>query len=95
MDLKIYNNTLFFVMDSLNDSDTPGYEHPLIQENRKLQHEVAFLNAKLQDLKHTHDRLREYVNDKLVMHHSYHPTDLPWFWQGFNSQDSSGLQVGI
>lgn len=69
--------------------------HPVIQENRKLQHEVASLHAKLQDLKHTHNSLREYVNDKLAIHHSYHPTDLPWFWQGFNSQDSSGLKVGI
>ena len=75
-------------MDSLNDSDTPGSEHPLTQENRKLQHEVASLHAKLQDLQHTHNRLREYVNDKLATHHSYHPTDLPWFWQGLASQDA-------
>jgi hypothetical protein len=67
--------------------------HPLIQGNRKLKHEVASLNAKLHDQKHTHNRLRDYVNDKLVIHHHYHPTDLSWFWQGFNSQDSSGLQV--
>jgi hypothetical protein len=75
-------------MASLNDADTPGSEHHLIQENRKLQHEVASLGAKLQDMQHTHNRLREYVNDKLAVHHSYHPTDLPWFWQGLNAQDA-------
>jgi hypothetical protein len=86
-------------MDSKNDSDTPEYEpepaseediHSLIQENHKLQQEVISLNVNLQDLKH---RLREYVNDKLTIHHNYHPTDLPWFWQDFNSQNSSGVQV--
>ncbi len=63
-------------MDSLNDSDTLEDIHHVIQENRKLQHEVASLHAKLQDLQHTHNSLQEYVNDKLVTHHSYHPTDL-------------------
>jgi hypothetical protein len=74
-------------MGSLNDYDTLEDIHHLIQENRKLQDEVASLNAKLQDLQHTHNSLREYVNDKLAIHHSYHPTDLPWFWQGLTSQD--------
>jgi hypothetical protein len=73
-------------MDSKNDSEITA--HALTQENRKLQHEVASLHAKLQDLQHTHNSLREYVNDKLTTHHSYHPTDLPWFWQGLTSQDA-------
>ena len=69
--------------------------HPLIQENCKLKHEVASLHVKLHEQRRVQSRLREYVNDKLAVHHHYHPTDLPWFWQGFNSQDPSGLQVWI
>ena len=57
--------------------------HPLIQEIRKLKHEVASLKIKLHEQEHTHNRLRDYVNEKLAQHHHYHPTDLPWFWQGF------------
>ena len=55
--------------------------HPLIQENRKLKHEVVSLNIKLQEQDSTHSRLKEYVNEKLKKHHQYHATDLPWFWQ--------------
>ena len=81
-------NTMFIDIHAQYNEDI----HHLIQENRKLQHEVASLNARLQDLQHTHNRLREYVNDKLATHHSYHPTDLPWFWQGLNAQDAHFIE---
>jgi hypothetical protein len=86
----MFNTTLIDIHTKCNED-----MHHLIQENRKLQHDVASLHVKLHEQRRVQSLLRQYVNDKLAVHHHYHPTDLPWFWQGFNSQDPSGLQVLI
>jgi hypothetical protein len=26
------------------------------------------------------------------LHHSYHPTDQPWFWQGLNAHDAHFIE---